>query len=497
MNNTPVISTILKDILTRENIFLILSLSSVIFLALLLFLVLQVLAKKGKISHNISRLVKYIFISIVCEFVIYFYSSFAPVIKIARGLEIIAIGVFVKIALVDIYYLEVIKNKTKKTSHIIADILKFIIVAVFLLYFLRSVFEFNLAAILTPSAILTAIVGLSMQDTIGNLISGLIIQLEKPFEIGDWIEIDGTVGEVTEINWRYTKIKNIEDVYIIVPNNNIAKDKVINYNKPTPSVNQIITMGVSYSASPLLVKSAISEVVMSNPNAKLKGIFLKEYGDSAIIYDIFYNVKGFEKIRKTKDEIYSGIWYKFKNKGIDIPFPIRTVIMKNKEEKKDINPELLEKLKKSDIFSEISDNALNEFLSYGLINDYFENEVVIKEGEEGESMFFVLEGEFEAIKSGKQIGSLTAGDFFGEMSLLTGDKRYATIKAKERSRAIEIDRQAFKVLLQRERKIIEKVKHAIEERMKADKSKKTSELKEKMTEGGLFEKFKKIFGIRL
>jgi CRP-like cAMP-binding protein len=92
---------------------------------------------------------------------------------------------------------------------------------------------------------------------------------------------------------------------------------------------------------------------------------------------------------------------------------------------------------------------------------------------------------------------LTAGDFFGEMSLLTGDKRYATIKAKERSRAIEIDRQAFKVLLQRERKIIEKVKHAIEERMKADKSKKTSELKEKMTEGGLFEKFKKIFGIRL
>ncbi|MBC7196199.1 MAG: mechanosensitive ion channel, partial [Deferribacterales bacterium] len=298
-NKLPFIGITLGDVLTRENIFLALSLAGIIFLTLLIFIYLKILAKRGKVSVNFAKLVKYVAIITVSEFIIYFYKDFPPVIKFSKGVEIIAFGIFVKIIVVDIYYLEIIKKKTSKTSHIIADILKFAIIAVFLLYFLRSVFEFNLAAILTPSAILTAIIGLSMQDTIGNLISGLIIQLEKPFEIGDWIEIDSILGEVVEINWRYTKIKNLQDIYIILPNNNLAKDKVINYTKPTPEINQMITIGVSYSASPILVKSAISEVVKSNPNTKLINIFLKEYSDSSIVYEIYYTVKGVGNLRKT------------------------------------------------------------------------------------------------------------------------------------------------------------------------------------------------------
>ncbi|MCB4203408.1 mechanosensitive ion channel family protein [Deferribacterales bacterium Es71-Z0220] len=494
-NKLPFIGITLGDVLTRENIFLALSLAGIIFLTLLIFIYLKILAKRGKVSVNFAKLVKYVAIITVSEFIIYFYKDFPPVIKFSKGVEIIAFGIFVKIIVVDIYYLEIIKKKTSKTSHIIADILKFAIIAVFLLYFLRSVFEFNLAAILTPSAILTAIIGLSMQDTIGNLISGLIIQLEKPFEIGDWIEIDSILGEVVEINWRYTKIKNLQDIYIILPNNNLAKDKVINYTKPTPEINQMITIGVSYSASPILVKSAISEVVKSNPNTKLINIFLKEYSDSSIVYEIYYTVKGIGNLRKTKDEIYSGIWYNFKNKGIEIPFPIRTVIMKKEEEGPVINTELINKLKASDIFSEISESVLIDFLSYGLIKEYLENEEVIKEGESGESMFFVLEGKFEAKKHGKNLGILQPGDFFGEMSLLTGDKRYATITAVTKAKAIEIDRQAFKVLLQRERKVIDKVRSVIESRSKGNEANNPTRGSKKTNYAGVFEKFKKIFSI--
>jgi len=494
-NKLPFIGITLGDILTRENIFLVLSLGTIILLMLLIFIYLKILAKKGKISANFAKLVKYIAIIAVSKFIIYFYKDFPPIIKFSKGIEIIAFGIFVKIFVVDIYYLEIIKKRTSKTSHIIADILKFTIIAVFLLYFLRSVFEFNLAAILTPSAILTAIIGLSMQDTIGNLISGLIIQIEKPFEIGDWIEIDSTVGEVVEINWRYTKIKNLQDIYIILPNNNLAKDKVINYTKPTPELNQLITIGVSYSASPIVVKSAISEVVKSNPNAKLIDIFLKEYGDSSIVYEIYYKLKGINNLKKTKDEIYSGIWYNFKSKGIEIPFPIRTVIMKKEEEIPTINTELINKLKSSDIFSEISESVLIDFLSYGLIKEYFENEEVIKEGENGESMFFIIEGKFEAKRKGKSLGILQPGDFFGEMSLLTGDKRYATIIAVTKSKAIEIDRQAFKVLLQKEKKVIDKVRSVIEARNKGNEENNPTIGSKKENNAGVFEKFKKIFGI--
>jgi hypothetical protein len=348
---------------------------------------------------------------------------------------------------------------------------------------------------LTPSAILTAVIGLSMQDTIGNLISGLIIQLEKPFEIGDWIDVGGLKGEVTEINWRYTKIKNIEDIYIIVPNNVIAKDKVINFSKPTRSVNQIITMGVSYSASPLLVKSSIKEVLSSHREAKLINVLLKEYGDSSIIYDIYYTVSDYSKIRIVRDSIYSGIWYKFKSKGIEIPFPIRTVIMKSEEKENIISDELLEKIKNTDIFSELNEKALEEFLSYGLLREYKSGETVMKEGESGETMFFVLEGSFDVVKGDKAIGVIKDGDFFGEMSLLTGDKRYATIIAKELSKAIEIDREAFKLLLEKEKKVIDKIKVVLEKRIKEKEEPFSAKSSQKMRQNNLFERFKKIFKV--
>lgn len=492
MNNIPTLYYKIKDFLTSENLIIA---SIIILLGATASFFIRRLVAKGKLSYNLSKLVKYIFAIILCKISYHYFSDDTILFKIFKTFEIVAFGMLLKVLIVDYYYLEFLKKKNIKTNKIIADLLKLIILIISTLYFLRAVFEVNLATILTPSAILTAVIGLSMQDTIGNLISGLIIQLEKPFEIGDWIDVGGLKGEVTEINWRYTKIKNIEDIYIIVPNNVIAKDKVINFSKPTRSVNQIITMGVSYSASPLLVKSSIKEVLSSHREAKLINVLLKEYGDSSIIYDIYYTVSDYSKIRIVRDSIYSGIWYKFKSKGIEIPFPIRTVIMKSEEKENIISDELLEKIKNTDIFSELNEKALEEFLSYGLLREYKSGETVMKEGESGETMFFVLEGSFDVVKGDKAIGVIKDGDFFGEMSLLTGDKRYATIIAKELSKAIEIDREAFKLLLEKEKKVIDKIKVVLEKRIKEKEEPFSAKSSQKMRQNNLFERFKKIFKV--
>lgn len=492
MNNASTFYYKIKDFLTSENLII----ASIIILsgATASFLIRR-LVKKGKISYNLSKLAKYIFAIILCKISYYYFSDNTILYKIFKTIEILAFGILLKVLIVDYYYLEFLKKRNVKTNKIIADLLKLIILIILTLYFLRAVFEVNLATILTPSAILTAVIGLSMQDTIGNLISGLIIQLEKPFEIGDWIDVGGLKGEVTEINWRYTKIKNIEDIYIIVPNNVIAKDKVINFSKPTRHVNQIITIGVSYSASPLLVKSSIKEVVNSQREAKLINVLLKEYGDSSIVYDIYYTVNDYSKIRIVRDSIYSGIWYKFKSKGIEIPFPIRTVIMKSEEKEKMISDELLEKIKNTDIFSELNENALKEFLNYGILREYNGGETVVKEGESGETMFFVIEGSFDVIRGDKTIGEIKNGDFFGEMSLLTGEKRYATVVAKEFSKAIEIDREAFKVLLEKEKKIIDKLKVVLDKRIKEKEESFEEKSSKKLKQNNLFERFKKIFKV--
>lgn len=475
---------------------MLLAVGLLLFLFIVFKIVLNILVKKNKISKTFNSFFKY-FIVIVLSEILKKSLVLEPVyLKIVNGAEIVFTAISLKVLFVDFYYLEHISKRNFKTSNIIADIAKIIIFMIAIMFMLRVVFNVNLAAILTPSAILTAIIGLSMQDTIGNLISGLILQIEKPFEKGDWIEVEEIKGEVTEVNWRYTKIKTLEDIYVIIPNNNISREKVINFNKPTSVLNQVLTIGVSYSVSPLKVKSTIADVINRNKNIQLKNVLLKEYGDSSINYDIIIVVESFTKLRTAKDEIFTGIWYEFKNKGIEIPFPIRTVIMKNENEATANYSEITGKIKSSELFSALDEKTIQEFLDYGMVKRLQQGDKVVREKEPGNTMFFIIEGNFSVEKDGKVLAELTNGDFFGEMALLTGGRRAATVISKSQGIVIEIDREAFKLLIERDKKIIEKIREVFEKRSSMYKNKKLDNGADKKIEDGLFEKFLNIFKIK-
>ena len=115
-------------------------------------------------------------------------------------------------------------------------------------------------SLLTTSALITAVVGLSLQDTLGNLFAGLSIQAETPFEVGDWIGYDDqpkNVGRVVEINWRATKIISHEEIEITVPNGALAKGPIRNFSKPSPYARRTIEVGCSYDVSPARVREVI------------------------------------------------------------------------------------------------------------------------------------------------------------------------------------------------------------------------------------------------
>jgi len=243
-----------------------------------------------------------------------------------------------------------------------------LIVVLFALLFLRLVLNVNLAAILTPSAILTAIIGLSMQDTIGNFIAGLIIQLEKPFDLDDWIEVDSQRGQVREMNWHYTKIETTDKIYMIIPNNKIAMEKVVNYSKPTPVVKEFINIGVSYDVAPVKVKQAVLAILKANPHVIQKAeseVFLHEYSDSSIVYRLAYMIGDPGLHRKVRDEVYSAIWYQFKKHGIEIPYPICTVIMKPPPAQADVN-EPVRLLGSLPLFTGVSPEGLEHLVRFGL-----------------------------------------------------------------------------------------------------------------------------------
>lgn len=142
------------------------------------------------------------------------------------------------------------------------DILIFIILAIIVIATLRIEFGLKLTGILTSSAIISVIIGLALQDTLSNIIAGIVLHIEKPFKLGDWIRIGEREGEIVEISWRATRLKTIEGNYIITPNTNISKETILNYYEPTKAHEITFQIGIEYPAAPNLVKEILLKSIL-------------------------------------------------------------------------------------------------------------------------------------------------------------------------------------------------------------------------------------------
>jgi len=165
--------------------------------------------------------------------------------------------------------MEVILNQRLKAAvpKIIRDIVQGFVYVVVLLVVLRAV-GFEPGQILTTSALLTAVVGLSMQDTLGNLVAGLAVQLQRPFDLGDWIQYDNEpkhIGRVVEINWRATRLITLDDIEIVVPNGLLAKAALKNYSKPTALVRRSVMVQAGFEVPPERVHDVILGAIKDSP----------------------------------------------------------------------------------------------------------------------------------------------------------------------------------------------------------------------------------------
>lgn len=474
----------------KDIILFLITFSLVVFFRILA----GILKRRYNLNKLFIRILNYFIILLLVEFLkdkvqgIWF-------LKIIFVLETTIIFLILKVIIIDFYINDyLLLKKKKKLSFIIVDIIKLIFVILFILVFLRNVFNVDLITILTPSAIMTAIIGLSMKDTIGNLISGLVIQIEKPFDLGDWIQIGDLIGKVEEINWRYTKIRTILDVFIIIPNNTISSENIINFSKPNREVEVEIEIGVSYDVPPVKVKRAIYDILNKSkyvlPNTEKK-VLLKEYGSSSVNYKIIFGVKDFYYKRLAIDEIYSSIWYQFKERKIEIPFPIRTVIFKRGQS--EIVPEdTIRALQHNEIFKDSRKDVLEFIAKFGNKLHYNNGDVVIKQGDIGDTMYIIISGSFEVIMGNKSVALLKSGDFFGEVALLTDLRRNATVVCRDTGEILEIDRMLFKLILEKDKKLRDIVYKKFSERMVKDiTTQDKKDIDEKKT---LFESLKRLCG---
>ena len=179
---------------------------------------------------------------------------------------------------------------------------------------------------MATTAVGAVVIGLALQDTLGNLFAGLAIQIEKPFRVGDWVTIGGQDGLVSEITWRATKMRTKAGNFVVVPNSVLARDIITNYCEPTRSLRLQVEVGASYEVPPNVVKSVIGEALQSAPEIlhdRAPEVLLAEFGNSSVVYRVRFWVNDFETDERSKDLVRSIIYYAFKRNNITIPYPIQ------------------------------------------------------------------------------------------------------------------------------------------------------------------------------
>jgi small-conductance mechanosensitive channel/CRP-like cAMP-binding protein len=316
---------------------------------------------------------------------------------------------------------------------------------------------------LATTAVGAVVLGLALQDTLGNFFGGLAIQIEKPFRVGDWVTIGGEDGIVSEITWRATKMRTKAGNLVVVPNSTLAKDTIVNYCLPSRSLRLHIDVGASYEVPPNVVKGVIGEALQSTPQIlhdRAADVLLFDFGGSAITYRVRFWVNDFETDELARDTVRTLIYYAFKRNNIPIPLPIE--VQMTTEEAGLVPPSDTtdaEALNSVSLFSSLSADERSALVSVARPVRYAAGEAIVRQGQPGRSLFVVLRGEVSVtlLATTGEVARLRGGDVFGEMSLLTGEARSATVTAATDCDVLEIDAEGFRTVVMANPSVLEHV----------------------------------------
>ncbi len=322
---------------------------------------------------------------------------------------------------------------------------------------LRSTLDINLASLVATSAVLTVIVGLALQDVLSNLFSGLVLELEAPFSPGDWVRIGAFEGQVEETRWRTTKLRTRVNELVTLPNAMLSKEALVNYSRPDLTFGDTLHFEAAYEAPPNVVKEAALAVleadadVVRMPPVEVR---LLRFGESGVGYQIRYWITDFEALERTRNRIMTNLWYALRRANVRIPFPARDLFVYPGTAPTLIAPQdvdVVAMLRSVPLLAPLDDAALARLAKRVRRITFGAGEVVVREREPGDSFYVIERGSAEVMLgpdgAARVVGRLHHADVFGEMSLLAGEPRTATVRAATDLSVLVVDRDAFKEII--------------------------------------------------
>ena len=365
----------------------------------------------------------------------------------------------------------------------------------------------DLAALFTTSTILGIVIGLALQDTLGNLFAGLAMQADQPFQIGDVISISTRgMGVVEGVSWRGVKIRTFQNKLLIISNAVLGKEII--EVAPKDNLNaRLVFFNTLYANSPAKTIQNVREAVrqVENVSQKIRPIVrIRNLGDNGIDWEIKYWLEEYSKFNDTDALVRQRIWYVFRRENLEFAYPTRTIHVETKPQEsafvETVN-QIFEQLSSIPIFAPLSDEETQKLAQASSVRVYAPGEAIVHKGRAGNSMFVINRGavKVQIMEDGqpKIINQLRENDFFGEMSLLTGQPRSATVVAEEETEVLQIKKKAIKPIFETNPNLVKAICEIIEERRKLlETHENQSSTLHIDKEKGVLSSIKKFFGLK-
>lgn len=385
---------------------------------------------------------------------------------------------------------------SKSTAKIHRDVADFLLYVATAIPILKTQLQLDVTTLLGTSAVLSLVLGFALQDTLGNLFSGLSLQLDRPYQVGDFIRVGQHEGRVVQTSWRSTRIETLRREQITLPNALTAKEPIINYSKGGQPVAIDLTIGTAYAAPPTKVKAEILEAIAES------SLILKDpapwvrtwsFEESAVKYTVRVWMKDFADVPHVHDEVFARLWYRFGRAGIEIPFPQRVVTMRAEVPRlQGLREELLGEL---DLFKPFSGDERKAIADAATEHSFGLGEAICIEGREGATFYVVVSGRV-SVRVGqppREVATLSRGQYFGEMSLLTGEPRAATVVAIDDTSVLEFDRAEFQKFFAKKPELAEQLAEFLARRKAELASGAAGVEAQKADAAGLLTRLRRIF----
>ena len=338
----------------------------------------------------------------------------------------------------------------------------------------QVVLSASLPALLTTSAIITAVIGLALQETLGNLFSGVALALERTVQVGDMVRAGTVIGLVEQLSWRAIKVRTMEGNSLLIPNGIASRERLEVFRRSGVPMARVLRVGLEYDTPPARARAALESAVRDLPGVTAHPApvaYVAAFDPSAIAYELRYWLEDYARYLEIDSKAHERVWYALQREGLAVAYPVirQYQYAAGPLTRPRHGEAIASAIDRNELFAPLSPAERQRLAGGARQHRYTDGELIVRQGDTTSSMFLIAEGRVAISIHGegsasRKLALLEPGAAFGEISLLTGEPRLATARAATEAVLIEIDKETLAPILEANVSLVEKLGRIIQER---------------------------------